>query len=183
MVVKIVDQISDAAEIERLWDAYADVFAGIDALAVQRHLMYRSEFEDVMRDARVQKYLSLDDSGNLCGLSTYTNQLEAMPLISPAYFRRRWPELYAQRKVWYCGFVAVFPEGRANHAFAEMVEAMYLTAAAQNGIIALDFCRHNDDERKMSRVIRAMLHRLSGNVNAQCVDQQSFWLYEFPEAA
>jgi len=183
MVVKIVDQINDSTEVERLWRRYAEVFADLDSLAVQRHLMYRSEFAEVMRDPRVQKYFSLDDNGSLCGLSTYTNELTAIPLISPAYFERRWPELYAQRKIWYCGFVAVFPSGRANHSFAELVEAMYLTAAAQNGIIGLDFCQFNDDQRRMSRVIRAMLQRLSGGVRAQCVDQQSYWMYEFPDAA
>jgi hypothetical protein len=183
MVVKIVDQFNEDAEIERLWQLYSEVFADLNALAVQRHLMYRSEFEDVMRDSRIQKYLSLDDHGSVCGLSTYTNELTAMPLISPAYFERRWPELYAQRKVWYCGFVAVFPSGRANHSFAELVEAMYLTAAAQNGIIGLDFCQFNDDQRRMSRVVRAMLQRLSGGVRAQCADQQSYWTYEFPNAA
>ena len=69
------------------------------------------------------------------------------------------------------------------HANGDVAIDMYLTAAAQNGIIALDFCKYNDDERRMSRVIRAMLHRLSGNVRASCMDQQSFWLYEFGEAA
>jgi hypothetical protein len=34
--------------------------------------MYRGEFEYVMRDQRVQKYLCLDDDDILCGLSTYT---------------------------------------------------------------------------------------------------------------
>jgi hypothetical protein len=60
---------------------------------------------------------------------------------------------------------------------------MYLVAAAQNGIIALDFCEYNDEVRKMSRVVRIMLHRISGNVKAERMDQQSYWLYEFPSAA
>jgi hypothetical protein len=62
-----------------------------------------------------------------------------------------------------------------------MVEAMYHKAADQNGIIALDFCKLNDDKRRMSRVIRLMLHRLSeGALQASLMDQQSFWIYEFP---
>ncbi|HET6531056.1 MAG TPA: hypothetical protein VFH03_10655 [Actinoplanes sp.] len=153
------------------------------SLAVQRHLMYQSEFDEVMRDERVDKYLCYDDDGTLCGLSTYTNNLWAMPLIAPEYFERRWPELYDQRKIWYCGFVAVGSTARSTRAFAELVEAMYLTAANQNGIIALDFCQFNDDERHMSRVIRLMLQRLSGGVKAECMDRQAFWVYEFPAAA
>jgi hypothetical protein len=184
MVIKVVDQVNDVELLDSLWGLYSDAFEGINALAVQRHLMYRNEFDEVMRDGRVQKYLCLSDDGTLCGLSTYSNDLFAMPLISPEYFERRWPDLYAQNKIWYCGFVAVHPpKGRSTTAFAELVEAMYLVAATQNGIIGLDFCQFNDDKRKMSRVVRIMLNRLSGDCRAERMDQQSFWLYQFPTAA
>jgi len=59
---------------------------------------------------------------------------------------------------------------------------MYLVAAAQNGIIGLDFCRFNDESHHMGRVVRIMLHRLSGGVRAERMDEQNFWLYEFPAA-
>lgn len=183
MLVKIIDQMTDDENINAAWALYQEAFDDIRALAVQRHLMYRDEFEAVMRDQRVSKYQAMRDDGTLCGLSTYSNDLRAMPLIAPEYFERRWPELYQQNKVWYCGFVAVASEARDTRAFADLVEAMYLTAANQNGIIALDFCQYNDDMRKMSRVIRLMLHRLSGGVRAECMDKQSFWIYEFPSAA
>lgn len=183
MVIKVIDQVNEEELLDSLWGLYASAFRGINALAVQRHLMYRPEFDEVMRDPKVQKYLCLDDAGRLCGLSTYTNELFAMPLISPEYFERRWPELYAQRKIWYCGFVAVPPEVKSNSAFAELVEAMYLTAANQNGIISLDFCQFNDNRRKMGRVVSIMLNRLSGDCRAERMDQQSFWVYEFPAAA
>ena len=73
--------------------------------------------------------------------------------------------------------------GEIKAALAALVEAMYQEAADRNGIIGLDFCQYNDDMRNMSRVIRRMLHRLSGNVHAERMDQQSYWLYQFPSAA
>lgn len=179
MSIKVVDVVQEDL-IEIVWKLYSEAFEGLNALAVQRHLMYRDEFDAVMGDSRVQKYLCLGDDGELVGLSTYTNELDAMPLISPAYFERRWPRLYAERKIWYCGFVAVHPNGRPANAFAELVEAMYLVAATQNGIIGLDMCRYNDEAHHMSRVVRIMLHRLSGEVRAERMDEQQFWLYEFP---
>ncbi len=164
------------------WTLYEETFRDLNAYAVQRHLMTYGEFTDVMDDARVEKYLVLDGDGAIVGMSTYTNDLAAMPLISPAYFERRWPDLYTTRRIWYCGFVAVHPRGQGTTAFGELVEAMYRVAAAQNGIIALDICRHNQDSRHLDRVIPLMLHRLSGDVRTERMDEQSFWLYEFPEA-
>ena len=181
MKIEIVDTAGDDL-VASTWALYLAAFEQMNAFAVQRHLMYRSEFDEVMRDRRVQKYLALSDGGELLGMSTYTNELDAMPLISPAYFQRRWPDLYADQRIWYCGFVAVQPGGRTANAFGELVEAMYLVAAAQNGIIALDMCRYNDQQRRLSRVVPLMLHRLSGDVRTERMDEQSYWLYEFRAA-
>lgn len=184
MLVTTMNQIVDKETHKAAWELYEGAFGDLRSLAVQRHLMYQSEFDEVILDQRIEKYLCFGEDGELCGLSTYTNDLFAMPLIAPEYFERRWPELYRENKVWYCGFVAVDSEARSTPAFYALVEAMYRKAAEQNGIIALDFCRYNDDLRHMSRVIRLMLHRLSaGALQAECMDQQSFWIYEFPQAA
>ena len=182
MTVKIVDQV-DHEQRDTAWQLYSEAFAELNALAVQRHLMYRHEFDDVMADPRVAKYLCLDGDGNLRGMSTYTNDLDAVPLISPPYFERRWPQQYQQRRIWYCGFVATQTDAAAATAFGELVTAMYHTAAVADGLIALDFCHRTDEVRQMSRVVRLMLHRLSGHVRAQRIDEQQYWLYEFPAAA
>jgi hypothetical protein len=166
--------------LDAAWTLYHAAFAELNALAVQRHLMYRHEFDEVMADPRVQKYLAYGDDGRLLGLSVYTNDLWAWPLVSPAYFERRWPQLYAESKIWYCGFVAADRNAGHNTAFADLVEAMCLTAADVGGIIMLDFCRFNDVSHHMSRVVRLMLHRLTGDVRAERADEQNFWLYEFP---
>ncbi|MFG2042230.1 hypothetical protein [Dactylosporangium sp. NPDC048998] len=182
MTVKVVAEV-DSDQRETAWALYSTAFAELNTLAVQRHLMYRHEFDDVMADPRVDKYLYLDSDGTLLGLATYTNDLDAVPLISPPYFQRRWPQHYAEQRIWYCGFVATDADARAAVAFGELVTAMYHTAAAHNGLIALDFCHRTDEVRRMSRVVRLMLHRLAGDVNAQRIDEQQYWLYEFPIAA
>jgi hypothetical protein len=181
MYVKVVDEIHKSL-IEDAWALYHEAFRELNGLAVQRHLMFRHEFDDVMQDRRVQKYLCFDGNDMLRGLSTYTNDLDAMPLISPQYFARRWPKHYAEHRIWYCGFVAVHTDAQAGSTFGELVEAMYLVAATQNGIIALDMCRFNVESRRLSRVVPLMLHRLSGDVRTERMDEQSYWLYEFRAA-
>jgi hypothetical protein len=181
MNVKVIDELHETL-IEDAWNLYHEAFQELNAFAVQRHLMYHNEFVDVMLDRRVQKYLRLDDDGSLCGLSTYTNDLDAVPLISPQYFERRWPEHYAQRRIWYVGFVAVH-NGAPLTAFAELIEAMHRTSAVSGGITALDICRRTDELRHLPRAVRTLLHRLSGNVRMERLDEQSYWLYEFPAAA
>lgn len=180
MSVKILDEVGGTL-LDEAWALYHDAFEELNANAVQRHLMYRSEFDDVMRDRRVLKYLCLGTDGELTGMATYTNQLDAVPLISPQYFARRWPRLYAERRIWYIVFIAIGPAGRAG-ALTEMVELMY-TKVAGDGMVGLDVCSYNGDGRHMARSIAAFMRRLSGDVHVERADEQSYWLYEFPPAA
>ena len=182
MLIKVVDQIIDEDLHRAVWSLYQDAFQDLNTLAVQRHMMYPSEFDEVMRDSRVSKYLALADDGTVLGVATYTNDLDAVPLIAPQYFERHWPEHYAAHKIWYIGFVAVSPEDQGREAFAQLVEQMYLVASTQNGLVGLDICTYNDDVRHMSRVFRLMVSRLCDNMRFNCLDQQSYWLYEFPAA-
>ena len=183
MLVKTIDQITEDETIHAAWDLYQRAFEELRSLAVQRHLMYFDEFVDVMKDQRVQKYLALRDDGTLCGISTYTNDLQAVPLIAPEWFERHWPEHYATNRIWYIGFVAVDTEAQGLRVFAELVEQMYLVASNQNGLVGLDICTHNDEMRHMSRVFRSMIRRWAPTMKFDRIDQQSYWLYQFPSAA
>ncbi|GLW30781.1 hypothetical protein [Actinoplanes regularis] len=181
MLIKVTGQITDAEMLETAWGLYLEAFEELNSRAVQRHLMYRSEFDEVMQDPRVDKYLALEIDGTLVGLSCYTNNLDAIPLIAPAYFERHYPEHYHAKRIWYIVFVAVKPAAQGRDAFAQMSEQMYLVAATQNGLVGLDVCSYNDDVRHMSRVFRLLIGRLCNfNMTFEQIDQQSFWLYNFP---
>ena len=182
MLVKTVARITAPDQIDIAWQMYEQAFRDLNRMAVQRHLMHRSEFEEVMRDQRVTKYLCLEDDGTMLGMSTFTNDLDAVPLIAPEYFEYHWPDLYAAQKIWYIGFLAVHPDAQGRRAFAQLAEQMYLVAAAQDGLVGLDLCNHNNDVRHMSRVLRIMAQRL-GRSSLDLIDQQSYWLYRFGAAA
>jgi hypothetical protein len=174
--------------LEFAWRLYTEVFEELRSTAVQRHVMYRSEFDDVMADRRVLKYVAEEDhdrcgdGGALCGLATLTNDLTAAPLISPDYFERHYPERFRKRQIWYVGFVAAHPGGRRARVFQRIIEEMYKTASEHSGVVALDVCQHNEDVYGLPSAVEKILTRRFGDVNGQRLDAQSYWLYEFPAA-
>jgi hypothetical protein len=178
MDIKIADELHESL-IDDAWQLYHEAFRWLNAHAVQRHLMYRTEFNDVMFDRRVLKYVSLDDDGAMCGLSTYTNQLDAVPLISPPYFERRWPRHYAEGRIWYVGFVAVRDDAPVV-TFPNLIAAMHETST-RNAITALDVCAYTAAVRHLPRSVRTLLRRISGTVRMERLDEQSYWLYSFPD--
>ena len=165
-----------AEQLEPAWELYNTVFAELRSAAVQRHLMFRAEFDEVMYDGRVEKFLSFAD-GRLNGLATLTNRLEAMPLISPDYFERRWPRHYAERRIWYVGFLAVHPDDRGGGTFTRLAEAMYPSFRGKRALIAVDVCRRNE-RIGLPKAIQWALARFDAGVRGRRVDEQSYWLYE-----
>lgn len=175
-------QAVPAERLDEAWQLYIDAFDELRATAVQRHVMYRSEFDEVMLDTRVQKFLAFGDEGQLLGMSTITDDLHAVPLISPEYFERRYPARFAERQIWYVGFVAVLPGGRQSRVFVRLIDEMYKMTSTRLGYVCLDVCRYNEEVYGLPNAVHTILRRHFGNVRGHRLDEQSYWIYEFPAA-
>lgn len=177
MTVDFLTHLDDELT-EEAWKLYYECFSALATIAVQRHLMTRAEFGQVVDDERVSKVFTRDADGRLVGIATFTNDLDAVPLIAPAYFEHRWPDLYAGRRIWYIGFVAI-AETADPAAFTEAFAHYFRTAYDADGIVGLDVCTHNETVRRLPRVIGLQVQRLSGGISKyERADAQSYWIYD-----
>jgi hypothetical protein len=177
-----VEKVQSATQREEAWNLYVAAFDELRAAAVQRHVMHRAEFDEVMADDRVEKYVALAPDGSLAGLSTLTNDLDAMPLISPDYFAHRWPDRYAERRIWYLGFIAIATDHRRSGVFEAMIERMWRVVRANAGVAALDLCARNES-RQLDSAITRTLTALTPEVIPTRLDTQAFWAWELPVAS
>lgn len=167
-----------ADDLDTAWKLYEAAFRDLDTLAVQRHLMHRSEFDAVATDHRIRKYLCEDDAGLLAGLATFTNDLDAVPLISPSYFERRWPDWYTQQQIWYVGFLAVAPSRWSTGVYTGLVHAMFRDLQAEGGHLAvLDVCT---ERARLPESVTATLARIDAGASSCQLDAQSYHGYLFP---
>lgn len=173
-------QVPAGDMLDDLWKLYQHAFAGLAGLAVQRHVMYWDEFKELMLSGTVDKYVVTDDTGQHVGLGVQTSDLGAIPLISPEYFARHYPDLYDAGRIWYVAFIAVHPDARGAGVFAELVCRMSEVAELAGGVTGLDYCRYNQTVRDLPRVTQTMLRRRHDRViPTECVDEQSYWVYDF----
>jgi ribosomal protein S18 acetylase RimI-like enzyme len=167
---------------EQAWKLYREAFDPLRQTAVQRHVMYDNEFDAVMADVRVDKYLISDEEGTLQGLGTITNKMESMPLVSPEYFATRYPERFAEGRVYYIGFVGVHPNAHGSGIFGELVKAMTSMVAACDGIAVLDVCRHNQTKLHLPRMISILASSWAPHVEMVDLDAQTYIGYDFMRA-
>lgn len=156
---------------------YAETFADINEMAAQRHLMTAAEFREVAADHRVRKLLARNTADELLGVATVTNVLEAMPLVSPPFYRRHYPNHYARQAVWYVGFVGVRP--RAPHVFRAIVSDLYACTMSNQGVAVMDFCEYNETVVDIPGKTFKLLRQWNPNTRLHRVDRQSTWVFSF----
>lgn len=162
---------------EQCYELFADVFADIDQLAAQRHMLTAEEFAVVAADSRVEKLLAYNPAGELVGIGAVTNVLEAHPLVSPRFYARMFPEQYARGALWYVMFVGVRP--RELHIFRAIVEQLYAFTTSNNGVAMMDFCTFNDDMRGLPQATESILKRWDPGTLRMKLDSQTTWGFRF----
>ena len=176
------ERVVPAKVLEATWELYNHALEELRRSAVQRHVMYRAEFDHVMADERVWKYRGVESAGEITALATFTNQLEAMPLISPDYFAHHWPELYEGHRIWYIGFFVIGPEHRNSGIFERVITHMWHQVLETRGIALLDIARRNE-QVGLPVGIHRVLESLTPGMHATRLDEQTYWLYEPPIGA
>lgn len=166
--------------LERAWDAYCDAFDELRTAAIQRHVMTRDEFDAVMADDRVQVFLARHGDGRIAGIATLANDLEAMPLVSPDFFRARWPEHYEAGRCWYVGLVGVRPTEQGGGAFQLIVGTVAATLGPRGGVLVLDVPQRNIDAVHVPRAVKRIADAVVDDVTLEMVDAQTYWAYTTP---
>ncbi|MEU4692718.1 hypothetical protein [Actinoplanes sp. NPDC023714] len=179
MEVQVLPELP-AGQLDEAWEFYQDTFADLAVLAVNRHLMYRHEFDELMADKRADKYVAVDGDGAIVGLGVMTNELEAVSLISAEYFEYHWPDLYEQRRLFYVVFVGAKAGARGTGVFISLLRAMYGAIGKVDGKVFVDICSFNEERNALPRMISMILGRVAGQAQPTRLDAQSFWMYEFP---
>jgi len=168
-----------ADRLDEAWTLYETAFAELRVAAAQRHVMYRAEFDDAMADPRVTKYVTYHE-GVMCSLVTRTTDLEAVPLVSPEYYARRFPRQYAARSIHYVGFMAVLPAYHGLGVFIDVVRRVIDDVVSSGGVIAMDVCRVNNTNFRLPHALLRLMRGAEPRVEASVLDEQSYWAYEFP---
>jgi hypothetical protein len=177
--MKIELIVSGTEHLDEAWRFYEEVFADVNTLAANRHMMTAEEFEHVMVDDRVQKWVAFNDEGRIIGMATITNHLDSWPLVSPQYFAKHYPDQYERRAIWYIGFVGCNAEGTRAHAFRDLIAQMQPQVEASDGVFVQDFCTYNVGVRRLPDATRAILRRINPTVQFGRIDAQEFWAGSF----
>lgn len=166
------------------WALYERAFADLRVGAAQRHVMLHQEFEELLADSRVIKYVVRDPArGRLSGLATMTNDLDAVPLVSPEYFQLHYPESVAAGNLWYVNFVAVDPDYHGTGTFGMIIGEACRRVAPVGGVICLDVSERSELQHQLPSAIERIGNTFAPGTSKRRLDSQVYWAYQFPGPA
>jgi hypothetical protein len=176
-VTRVLVVVGDDAEA--IWQMYEEAFTPLDELAAQRHLWTREEVLAELANPAIVKFIGW--SGDYpVGLAMVTNELELVPMISPAFLRHRFPEHAARNAIFYGIVIFVRAGFRGKTLFARLGALMGQETALHGGVVLFDVCSYNREHA----AVDANLGRLAvpvPNSAMTMVDQQSWFAIELPE--
>jgi len=177
----VTKPVVDGLEAEACWSFYDRAFEALRIRAAQRHALTRSEFDDQMIDGRVTKFIVYDAriGSKPVGMATLTNDLKAVPLISPEFYEARWPQFYAEQQIWYVGFLAIDPDYHGTGVLAKMIGAMCDVIPLRGGVVAADICQFNEESMMLPDTFARLAGTFRRPPEKQRLDAQVFWGYEF----
>jgi hypothetical protein len=177
----VTKTVVDGPEAAACWSFYDRAFEALRIRAAQRHALTRSEFDDQMIDSRVSKHIVYDggNGGKPVGMTTLTNDLKAVPLISPEFYEARWSRLYAEQRIWYVGFLAIDPDYHGTGVLAQMIGSMCSVIPPHGGVIAADICKFNEENMLLPDTFARLAGTFVRQPEKQRLDAQVFWAYEF----
>jgi pyruvoyl-dependent arginine decarboxylase len=168
-----VEKEIDFVAARSFYQLYLDTFDALETQAAARHLLSESEFVEEMLDRRIDKYVARDAEDRAIGMTTLTNELSAVPWISPGYYAERYPDQHARSAIYYLGLTLVHPEHRNAQIFHTMSEPIVQRVLAERGIIAWDMCAANDARglsATSARIIRSI-----ADATIEPVDRQTYY--------
>jgi GNAT superfamily N-acetyltransferase len=177
-----VAYVVDGTERHELWEVYRDSFEVLRTRAAQRHLMTRDEFDEMMADRRIDKIVIRDRAGEhaVAGLACLSHDLAAVPLVSPDFYRARWPRECEEDRLWYITFLAVAPDYQGSSVMGAMISYLTQQAGREGAVIAGDFCEYNEQEVGITSALTRLARSFNPGTTRTWLDTQQYWAFEIP---
>jgi hypothetical protein len=164
----------DGDVTSRYWKLYDEAFACMRAVAPCRQYLTEDEFREEMEDERIIKFV-LWEGDDPVAMMLVARDLRAIPWISPDYFAARYPEHYADGRIYYAGALLTAPHerrlGNANRLLVEVATFI----AERRAVMAYDCAGVNDEF--LPALIRQVADQV-GEYREDKLDMQHYYAIE-----
>lgn len=165
-----VEERVDVEVGRNFYHLYLETFGPLAILAANKHIYEPEVWDDEMQDQRILKFVAWDQE-RAVGLATVATDLDAVPWVSPDYYRWRYPG----QKIWYCGFAIVHPDYQGRSLFSALMRTSLAEMMRNDAIGAFDCAKVTEEQGQMVSKLGRILDGLC-EYELECADVQQYWM-------
>ena len=151
--------------------------AAFDPLKIKspaRQWLTDDEFLHEMTDPSVLKFVARSQDGEIVAMSLMSTDLNTVPWISVPYFEAKYPQHYAEGKVFYIGVLLVRPERQGGPWAKYLLDHMFNFFGEHRGVGCFDCCLFNVDVVGLPDLIARAAHPMI-DVDWEILDRQTYY--------
>jgi hypothetical protein len=172
--------LTNAAIADQVWDLYAASYQRVVGRTVTHEMLYRHEFDDVVRDPSNRLWVLWNDRQPVA-CTLIATDVGSTGYISREYFEQRYPEFVAEHRVRYMMWTVVHPDFMARGVLVRLAREVLAVEADEGSIIVFDSPEINQpSDRGGSAEMMARLVKLTSNGSTvEQVEVQRYFLADF----
>lgn len=177
--------VTDRRTLDRLWGLYDLAYDKIAELDVTREKLFRSEFDEVMADPTYRITVVRDDDNAPIAMAVVATDIGVTRYLSVPYFKRRYPERFAEGRIHYIMWVVVHPDHQAGRASWELARAGFAPEVAEGALLVFDLPESNQasDEGGIVELFRRVANSIA-DVELESFGVSRYYALDFaPERA
>jgi hypothetical protein len=134
--------VTDPVLRDQLWDLYQRAYTGVAERAVTHEMLDRLEFNDQMGDATNRAWVVWDDSVPVA-MTVVATDVRRTRWLSEHYFRRYFPEHFANGRVHYVVWAVVDPAFTTRGASMFLARQAMAAEAREGALLVFDMPEEN----------------------------------------
>lgn len=138
--------VTDRNVLDRLWNLYSLAYDKIAEQDVSREILFRSEFDEVMADPTYRITVVRDDDNEPIAMAVVATDIAVTRYLSVPYFRKNYPDRFAEGRIHYIMWVVVHPDHQAGRASWELARAGFAPEVADGALLVFDMPASNQTQ-------------------------------------
>jgi len=131
--------VEEEATRLRLWAIYRHAFERLNERTPIHHGGFSvAQFEAILQDTDFDKFL-VYAGDELAGVTLLTSVLEKIPWVNAPYFKRRYPERFEARKIYFLPAIVIDPKHQDLRRIGAKLLQEALMPLGQDTVLAVDY--------------------------------------------
>jgi hypothetical protein len=172
--------LTNPAIADQVWELYTASYQRVVGRTVTHEMLYRHEFDDVVRDPSNRLWVLWNDRQPVASTVLATD-VGSTGYISREYFDQRYPEFVAENRVRYMMWTVVHPDFMARGVLVRLAREVLAVEADEGSIIVFDSPEINQpaDRGGSAEMMARLVKVTSSGSTVEQIEVQRYFLADF----